>query len=879
VGSGWSDVNWPLVGRAAELKRASTLLRADRGAIVLAGAAGVGKTRLAIECLDLAATQGFVPLRVSATQGAAGLPFGAFASVVPDLTPSADLLEVLRTIADAIVGRGQGKRVAVLVDDAHLLDQPSAALAQLLATTAQTFLLATLRSGEQAPDAVVALWKDELAERIELHPFAAHEVEELLTAALQGPVDGATVHLLHRRTQGNVLFLREVVLGALEAGVLCHEEGIWRLGGILPASSRLVEIIGTRLSGLDERGRRTLEVLALGEPLEAELLQVVLNDVDLDALEGRGLVRTEQDGRRLHVRLAHPLYGEVLRARLSPLRSRVSARALAQALAAVGARRREDTLRLAVWSLQGGGSVQPDFMYSAAITARQRYDFPLAERLARAAVGAGAGFEASLLLAQLCWLQGRAEEAEQQLGTLVAAATTDVQRALLATTRIGVLDWALKQTNAALEVAEEAEAAIGDGSCRDQITAERARILGRSGRHGAAIALAVPLLDRVSGRALVSACFAVGTSMGVAGQAAGAIDAAERGLGAHLQLTGPPLPFGPYLHQVIRCAALLYAGRLVEAGAFADVEYDKAVEEGSVEARSFFAWLRGWVALVEGRVVAAARLTGEAAGAFREMSWPLWVRNALMVRTHALALQRDVQAARAVLAELDGLRVPPLEICGPEVPRARAWTEVAGGDVAQGYIRLHEAATMAQQSGAYALESAAVHDLARLGRAAAALPRLRELAGVVEGPLASARAVHAIALIAQDAAGLETSSASFEACGAVLLAAEASADAAVAWRRKGQLRQAVGAQRRASALAARCEGARTPALSTAVLARTALTPRQLEIARFAAAGLANKEIAARLCLSHRTVENNLHAAYEKLGVAGRDGLARTLETS
>ena len=186
---------------------------------------------------------------------------------------------------------------------------------------------------------------------------------------------------------------------------------------------------------------------------------------------------------------------------------------------------------------------------------------------------------------------------------------------------------------------------------------------------------------------------------------------------------------------------------------------------------------------------------------------------------------------------------------------------------------------MAAQCGAYALESMAVHDLARLGQAAAALPRLRKLAEVVEGPLAPARAAHATALVARDAAGLETSSVSFDACGAVLLAAEASADAAVAWRRKGQLRQAAAAQRRAGALAARCEGARTPALTTAVLARTALTARQLEIARLAAAGLANKEIAARLCLSHRTVENNLHAAYEKLGVAGRDGLARVLETS
>ncbi|MDQ3765465.1 MAG: hypothetical protein M3460_29685 [Actinomycetota bacterium] len=46
----------------------------------------------------------------------------------------------------------------------------------------------------------------------------------------------------------------------------------------------------------------------------------------------------------------------------------------------------------------------------------------------------------------------------------------------------------------------------------------------------------------------------------------------------------------------------------------------------------------------------------------------------------SLALQGDVQTARAVLSELDALRVPPLEIGGPEVPRARAWTEVMGAE-------------------------------------------------------------------------------------------------------------------------------------------------------------------------------------------------------
>lgn len=164
---------------------------------------------------------------------------------------------------------------------------------------------------------------------------------------------------------------------------------------------------------------------------------------------------------------------------------------------------------------------------------------------------------------------------------------------------------------------------------------------------------------------------------------------------------------------------------------------------------------------------------------------------------------------------------------------------------------------MAKWSGAYALESAALHDLARLGRAQEMASRLRELTGVVEGDFASARADHAAALTAQDAAGLDAASGTFEQCGAVLLAAEAAADAGAAWRRRGEPRRATASERRSRALAARSEGARTPSLATAAPARAALTTRELEIARLAATGLANREIAARLYLSHRTVENKL----------------------
>ncbi|MGH2720604.1 MAG: AAA family ATPase, partial [Actinomycetota bacterium] len=829
--TGVPDVTWPLTGRAAELERVTARLGNRQGAIVLAGPAGVGKTRLGVECLAIAAAHGFVPLRVAATQGAAGLPFGAFAHLVPELAPTSDRLEVLRQIARAVGAAGNGKLVAVFIDDVHLLDESSAALTHLLATKDGVFVLATLRSGESAPDPIVALWKDGLAERLELRPLGLHDAGDLLVAALGGPVDGGAVQVLQTRTEGNVLFLREVVLGALDAGVLRREEGVWRLGGLPPASSRLVEIIEARLGHLEEPVAAALGVLALSEPLEVDLLHVVDPVIDLQALERRGLMRVEQQGRRLAARLPHPLYAEVLRARLSPLRARDSARALAIALQSTGARRREDTLRLAMWSLDGGSSLDPGVMLAAATTARQRFDFPLAERLARSAVGAGAGFEAGLLLAQVCWLQGRAAEAMDQLGTLEGSATTDAERTLLVMARISVLDWGLKQTDAALRVAEEAELTIADPGCRDQVTAERARILGRSGRNGAAVTIAAPLLDRVTGSALVSTCFAAGTSMCVTGQFTAGMAATERGLAAHLQLEGPPLPFGPYLHLVIRSKLLLGAGRIPDAVALARTEYEKAVAEGSIEAQSFFSFELAHALLSEGRVATAERIAAESAGAFRELRWSLWVRNALAARAYALALLGHASAARAVLSELDALGVPPAELLGPEVLQARGWTEVAAGDLVAARIRLEEAAAMARWSGGYALESAALHDLARLGRAEETASRLRELTGVVEGDFAPARAHHAAALATQDAAGLDAASVAFEGCGAVLLAAEAAADAATAWRRRGEPRRATASERRSRALGTGCEGARTPSLATPTPAGAALTTRELEIAR------------------------------------------------
>nr|WP_156212965.1 helix-turn-helix transcriptional regulator [Lentzea aerocolonigenes] len=71
-----------------------------------------------------------------------------------------------------------------------------------------------------------------------------------------------------------------------------------------------------------------------------------------------------------------------------------------------------------------------------------------------------------------------------------------------------------------------------------------------------------------------------------------------------------------------------------------------------------------------------------------------------------------------------------------------------------------------------------------------------------------------------------------------------------------------------------CQGARTPAL--ALITTTQLTRREREIAVLASRGLTNKEIAASLVISVRTVDNHLSNAYAKLGIATRGELALAL---
>jgi len=205
------------------------------------------------------------------------------------------------------------------------------------------------------------------------------------------------------------------------------------------------------------------------------------------------------------------------------------------------------------------------------------------------------------------------------------------------------------------------------------------------------------------------------------------------------------------------------------------------------------------------------------------------------------------------------------------VERRRERGALAG---ARGLAR--EAAALARSRGQDAYAVRALHELCRLGDPAGAAPELARLAGGVDGPFAANAAAHAAALVAGDGAALLEVAERFAAADALLTAAEAADAAAAAHRDAGRLSSARTAAARAALWLAGCEGARPPTLLPAPEA-VSLTQREREIALLAAAGASSREIAGRLVISVRTVDNHLRSAYRKLGVTRRHDLRRALD--
>ncbi len=449
---------------------------------------------------------------------------------------------------------------------------------------------------------------------------------------------------------------------------------------------------------MDTDQLHVMELLAYGDPMGVDLLARLAPLRAIEALEARGLLWVEQDRRRAQAHPAHPLYVEALRRRSPSLVARSRQRELAETIRQFGARRREDTLRIATWYLSTGGQVDPALLMNAARQASAAFDAPLAERLGRAALEAGGGAAAVDFLVGVLTLDGRAGEATELMGSASPPRQSqqpgdDQARAHLAMGRAISQFFALGQVREATALLAAAERTITEPTWLQQVIVTRGELLILGGELGSALrlidrVLQAPASEPIEAQAVALRALAGGLA-GRFGEAAASLERA-RELAARWQ------DALPWLGEVLGAAAYViqaFAADLGGAAATAAQMHATAVEHGDF-AFGIVLWcaLRGQAARFLGQLDDARRWLRE--GLRRSGEGGLASLGSLCAAelAHVAAISGDQGLAQQSLAEAAARRRPAEAIIDLWVDVAATWVGACQGALVSGLADLLQSA-------------------------------------------------------------------------------------------------------------------------------------------------------------------------------------------
>lgn len=339
----------PLLGRSPEWAAIEAFL--DRtskpagGLLLLVGEPGIGKTRLLEEAQRRVGANGGTVIAGRGFEAEHGRPYGAWvdalrgtplpaldaslrtglAALLPELADTPVELDDPNPIYDAVVRLvrllAEDGPVAVLMDDAHWLDDSSLALLHFVirrSADVDVPFLATARPAElddRASSAAVvqALRRDDKLRELFVGPLAPAVI-----AQLTGPIaPGADSDHIARATHGNPLFALEL------ARALARGDN--------PLGSRLDALISDRLARLDVRATAMIPwVAAFGRSVPPSVLARLVGREPtelfepLGDLERRGVLRADDEGR---IEFVHDLVRQAAYKQLStPRRAMLHAR-------------------------------------------------------------------------------------------------------------------------------------------------------------------------------------------------------------------------------------------------------------------------------------------------------------------------------------------------------------------------------------------------------------------------------------------------------------------------------------------------------------------------------------------------------------------------
>ena len=264
--------------------------------------------------------------------------------------------------------------------------------------------------------------------RLEVQPLSKAETTSLLERVLGGEVESASAIRLWNYTRGNVLYLRQLIADEQATGRLTRRFGLWTWESRPHVSATLAELVETTVGRQPEPVIEVLDLLAVADPLELGVLTAVTEAAAVDAAEQQGLISIDQDRDPPLVRLGHPMFGEVRRARATTGRLRHLRGRLATELGHRSDGSPRSCVRRGLLLLEADRTPDPSDLCAAATEALRMFDADLADRFAVAALRAGGGRAALQLHAVALVNSGRGSAAATEYEALSELATSDAAR-------------------------------------------------------------------------------------------------------------------------------------------------------------------------------------------------------------------------------------------------------------------------------------------------------------------------------------------------------------------------------------------------------------------------------------------------------------------
>jgi DNA-binding CsgD family transcriptional regulator/tetratricopeptide (TPR) repeat protein len=386
----------PFVGRSAELadlQDALDAVAAGRGrAWIVAGEAGIGKTRLGAAVLDEAARRGWATASGRAFPVESGIPYAllgdALLPTVRRLEPATvasltrgvgELTRLFPWLGDGAAAAQRGDEgwaggadflsrlywhftqflrelasrqpLVVVLEDLQWADSSSMELLHFVLRQlmdAPLFVYCTFNPAYRDSNAALRAFEESLsdirgAEVRQLEPLTEAAVTELVARLFDADpsVTQPFAATLHERTQGNAFFLMETLEHLVAVGELRQVDGRWEGWSTdartLPPSVR--DAVLRRVSALSGDAREVADVAAvIGARFGFGTLGAVLGSAGpalleaVDELRRAGILREDEDSGEVIFDFVHPLMRETLYADLGRLRTRLLHGAVAEAL-------------------------------------------------------------------------------------------------------------------------------------------------------------------------------------------------------------------------------------------------------------------------------------------------------------------------------------------------------------------------------------------------------------------------------------------------------------------------------------------------------------------------------------------------------------------